>query len=92
MDASTGPAWVAGDAWHVHAALIDPNIAEHWLSVGRVLSGIEGGQVYADRALRWASWLGKYTAAAADKLLAELPPTPVGFVPPPPHHGHGLHA
>lgn len=75
----------AGEAWHVHAAIIDPNIAEHWLNVGRVLSQIEGGQVYAERALRWASWLAKYTAAVADHLASELPPTPEGFVPPRPH-------
>lgn len=75
----------AGEAWHVHAAIIDPGIAEHWLSVGRVLSQIEDGQVYAARAFRWASWLASYTVASADHLAGLLPPVPAGFVPPRPH-------
>lgn len=77
----------AGEAWHAHVAMIDPDIAEHWLSVGRVLAAIDDGQVYAERALRWASWLARTTGELANQMIRELPPTPEDFALPMPH-GH----
>jgi hypothetical protein len=64
------------EAWHVHAALIDPRIAEHWLDMGKMLSTLEGGQELAERAFRWAAWLSRVTARTAEELAARLPPMP----------------
>lgn len=62
------------EAWHLHAQVINPDSAEEWLSLGRLMIRMPDGRRRADRALRWAVWLDRELSAIAQQFAAEADP------------------
>jgi hypothetical protein len=61
-----------GEVWHLCAQTIDPDVAGDWMSLGRVMAGMQGGRARAEQAFRWAGWLDPDCDGEIASILSPL--------------------